>query len=67
MPRRPREVYTAEVAYLESRIGDIKTRIQMIGEKSRFAAGFYAGFVKGFMIGVVLSIVLLATILMFVH
>jgi len=65
--KRPKEVYTAEVAYLESRIGDIKTRIQMIGEKNRFAAGFYAGFVKGFMMGIVLSIALLTMILMFVR
>ncbi|MDH5816225.1 MAG: tetrahydromethanopterin S-methyltransferase subunit F [Candidatus Nezhaarchaeota archaeon] len=63
MSKRPKEAYTAEVAYLEARINDIKTRIQMIGEKNRFAAGFYAGFVKGFMIGIITSIVLLTIIL----
>mgnify|MGYP001773015800 CR=1 FL=1 len=67
MPKTPREVYTAEVAYLESRIGDIKTRIQMIEKESRFVASFYAGFLKGFVIGMVLSTVLLAIILMAVH
>lgn len=63
MSKRPKEAYTAEVAYLEARINDIKTRIQMIGEKNRFAAGFYAGFVKGFMIGVIVSIALFTIIL----
>lgn len=63
MSKRPREAYTAEIAYLEARINDIKTRIQMIGEKNRFAAGFYAGFVKGFMIGMITSIALLTIIL----
>lgn len=63
MSRKPKEVYTAEVAYLEARINDIKTRIQMIGEKNRFAAGFYAGFIKGFMVGMIVSIALLTIIL----
>lgn len=63
MSRRPKEAYTAEVAYLEARISDIKTRIQLIGEKNRFAAGFYAGFVKGFMVGMMISIALLTIIL----
>jgi len=62
--KRPKEVYTPEVALIEARINDIKTRVQMIGEKNRFAAGFYSGFVKGFMIGVILSIALLTIILL---
>ncbi|MCS7139232.1 MAG: tetrahydromethanopterin S-methyltransferase subunit F [Candidatus Nezhaarchaeota archaeon] len=62
MSRRPKEVYTPEVALIEARINDMKTRIQMIGEKTRFAAGFYAGFVKGFMLGIVTSIVILTII-----
>ncbi|RLF11901.1 MAG: tetrahydromethanopterin S-methyltransferase subunit F [Thermoprotei archaeon] len=64
MSKRPKEVYTPEVALIEARINDIKTRVQMIGEKNRFAAGFYSGFVKGFMIGVILSIALLTIILL---
>ncbi|MEM0217405.1 MAG: tetrahydromethanopterin S-methyltransferase subunit F [Candidatus Nezhaarchaeales archaeon] len=63
MSKRPKEAYTSEVAYIEARINDMKTRIQMIGEKNRFAAGFYAGFVKGFMIGMIVSITLLTVIL----
>jgi len=64
MSKRPREVYTPEVALIEARINDIKTRIQMIGEKGRFSAGFYSGFVKGFMLGIIVSIALLTIILL---
>ncbi|MEM4575946.1 MAG: tetrahydromethanopterin S-methyltransferase subunit F [Candidatus Nezhaarchaeales archaeon] len=61
--KRTKEAYTAEIAYIEARINDITTRIQMIGEKGRFTTGFYRGFFKGFIIGLMVSIVLLTSIL----
>ncbi len=64
MSKRTKEVDTPEAALIEARINDIKTRIQMIGEKGRFSAGFYSGFVKGFMLGIIVSIVLLTLILL---
>lgn len=61
--KRTKEAYTAEIAYIEARINDIATRIQMIGEKNRFTTGFYWGFFKGFMLGLLVSVALLASIL----
>ncbi|MEM2057796.1 MAG: tetrahydromethanopterin S-methyltransferase subunit F [Thermoproteota archaeon] len=58
-----KESYTPEVALLEARINDIKTRVQMIGEKGRFSAGFYSGFVKGFMLGTIISIAIFTVLL----
>jgi len=63
MPR-PKEAYTAEVAYLESRVSDIKAKIEIVEKRNRFVAGFYAGFIKGFVIGMASSIVILTIILM---
>ena len=49
-------VYTAEIALIESRIGDIRTKLSMIGRENRFSAGLYAGMVKGFAIGLAASL-----------
>lgn len=57
-----KEVYTAEVALIEARINDIKTRVQMIGRENRFASGFTVGLIKGFMIGLVISLTLFTLI-----
>jgi tetrahydromethanopterin S-methyltransferase subunit A len=59
-----KEIRTAEVAYVESRISDVKTKIEIVEKRSRFMAGFYAGFVRGFVIGMALSIAILVVILM---
>ncbi len=63
-PSKPKEAYTAEVAYLESRISDIKAKIEIVEKRNRFVASFYTGFVRGFVIGMALSIVILMVILM---
>ncbi|RLE49398.1 MAG: tetrahydromethanopterin S-methyltransferase subunit F [Candidatus Methanomethylicota archaeon] len=57
--------YTPELATIEARISDIKTRILMIGRENRFAAGFYSGVVRGFMFGFIFSVVVFASILHF--
>jgi len=58
-----REAYTAEVAYLESRISDIKAKIEMVEKRNKFITGFYTGFVKGFVVGAALSIAILTIIM----
>ena len=55
--------YTPELATIEARISDIKTRILMIGRENRFASGFYAGVIRGFMLGFILSTIVFASIL----
>jgi len=57
-----REEYTPEVALLEAKINDIKTRVEMIGRENRFAAGLTAGMTKGFMVGLILSLLLFGTV-----
>ncbi|MGP3666920.1 MAG: tetrahydromethanopterin S-methyltransferase subunit F [Candidatus Bathyarchaeota archaeon] len=60
--------YTSEVALLEARINDIKTRIQMIGRENKFAAGFTVGLVKGFILGFALSLILFGVVFTyFIH
>lgn len=58
-------VYPPEVALIEARIHDIKTRILMIGRENRFAAGFYVGMVKGFTLGIIISLVLFGVLFLY--
>ncbi len=57
-----KSAYTAEMALLEARVNDVRTRVLMIGRENRFAAGLYAGMVKGFMVGMIVSLTLLGLI-----
>jgi tetrahydromethanopterin S-methyltransferase subunit A len=61
---KPKEAYTAEVAYLESRVSDIRAKIEIVKRRNEFVTGFYAGFVKGFVIGMIISTAILMMILM---
>jgi tetrahydromethanopterin S-methyltransferase F subunit len=60
--RAVEEVYTAEVALIEARIHDIKTRTLMLGSENKFAAGFYSGVIKGFMVGLIISLLFFGVI-----
>ncbi|WP_309491949.1 tetrahydromethanopterin S-methyltransferase subunit F [Candidatus Hecatella orcuttiae] len=55
-------LYTPEMALIEARIHDLKTRLLLIGRENRFAAGFYGGLVKGFMWGMIISLLLFGVI-----
>ena len=61
---KPKEVHTAEVAYIESRVSDVKAKIEIMEKRTKFTAGFYAGFIRGFVIGIALSTAMLMMILM---
>ncbi len=60
--KKVKEGYTAEVALIEARINDIKTRVQMIARENRYASGFTVGIIKGFMIGIIISTALFGLI-----